>query len=174
MKKPRGTLSLVRWFLVTLTAIFVATQVGLSVAGLVRGDYGEAGMTVNWPEPVVRAVRAGYPAEVAGIRAGDRVEIARMSLHDRMTVMGYRQALRGETVTTPIVRDGIERVYVLRYRQFEYPPRIWARTILALLTSILIAALTVFVLVQSPSIEAFALWGFGVICSKRISATRRN
>jgi hypothetical protein len=163
MKGTRGTLSLVRWFLVAITAIFVATQVGLSVAGLARGDYGDAGMTVNWPEPVVRAVRAGYPADVAGVRAGDRMEIARMSLHDRMTVMGYRQALRSETVTAPIVRDGVERVYVLRYQQFAYPPRVLVRTILGLLTSILIAALTVFVLVQSPSVEAFGLWGFGVI-----------
>jgi hypothetical protein len=157
-----GLTSSLRWVLVVASAVLVLYHICAATAGLIRWDYGDGGYTQHWPDLVIRAVRPGYPAERAGLRAGDTIELSRLSFHDRLTVIGYRSALRGEVVNLTVLRDGVDRTFAVRLQPTEKNPRLVGIAVLNLLTAVLIAALVIFVLMRSPTIEAMALWGFAV------------
>jgi hypothetical protein len=160
-----GLMSTIRWVLIVLTVVLAGwTVVSLAVA-LVRSNLGDAGYSQRWPELVIRAVRPGYPADRAGLRAGDTIDIAPMSLHGRLTVLGYRLPLNGESAQLSIVRDGKPLTFRFRYGQQPSNSRVFAIALTGMVTAMLIALLVVFVLLRSPTIEAFALWGFAITYS---------
>jgi hypothetical protein len=155
-------MSALRWFLVVLSTAFIAFDVFATTLGLVHWQNGDAGYSQHWPDLAVRAVRPGYPAERAGLRAGDTIVLSRLSFRDRLSVVGYRNPLRGEVINLTVARDGAEHTYAIRFGPSQKNPRLVGIIVLNLLTSALISALVIFVLLRSPTVEAFALWGFAV------------
>jgi hypothetical protein len=155
-------MSAIRWALIAIAVTLCAYRVASTAVSIVRWDLGQAGYSQHWPELTIRAVRPGYPAERAGLRAGDVIDLARLSLHDRLTVVQYRAAFAGETMRLSVVRDGRHVVADVRDQSLERDPKRIAVALIAASTSILVAALVVFVLLRNPTIDAFALWGFSV------------
>lgn len=54
----------------------------------------------------VAAVDAGSAAARAGIAAGDRLDVSRSKLHDRIVALEYRPPLAGESVSFAVIRPG--------------------------------------------------------------------
>jgi hypothetical protein len=161
-ERASGPLATIRWVLIVLTAVLAGwTVVSLTLA-LVRSNLGDPGYSQHWPELVIRAVRPGFPAERAGLRAGDTIDIAPMSLHGRLTVLGYRQPLNGENAQLSVVRDGKPLTFRFRYNQLPSDPHLLVIALVGMTTAVLLALLAIFVLLRSPTIEAFALWGFAI------------
>lgn len=161
-RPAEGWMSTLRWVLVAVTAAFVAINIVAGGIEIARWDGGDAGYFWHWPDLTIRAVRPGYPAERAGIRAGDTVDLTRMSLHDRLLLVGYDWAHVGQSINLDIVRGGATRHYVVRFQESEKNPRLVAVLLFSILTSTLVGSLVLFVLVRSPSVEALALWAFAL------------
>lgn len=155
-------MSTLRWVLVTITALFVAFDLIAGAVLIARWDGGDAGYSWRWPDLTVRAVRPGYPAERAGIRAGDEIDLTRMSFHDRLLLVNYEWQRVGATINLDLVRNGTSRHDVVRFGPAEKNPRLVAAAVFSVLTGVLIGSLVLFVLVRSASIEAMALWGFAL------------
>jgi hypothetical protein len=158
----QGLMSAIRWILIVVAVTLAAYRAVSTTAAIVRWDLGEAGYSQHWPELVIRAVRPGYPAERAGLQPGDVIDVARLSLHDRLTVLDYRNALAGETARLSVVRGGKHVVVDVRNQPLARDPKLVAVALIAASTSILLAVLVVFVLLRNPTIEAFALWSFAL------------
>jgi hypothetical protein len=155
-------MSAIRWLLVALTVVLVLVHVASLAEGIVRWDFGESGYSYMWPSLEITAVRHGYPAERAGLQPGDTIDLVHMPLHDRLTFVGYQVARVGEVQNLVVVRDGVSHTFRLTYRATDKDPRLVTFMVFEALTAMLVGALTIFVLMRSPSIEAFALWGLAV------------
>ena len=160
--RARGLMSALRWVLIVIAVTLAAYRSVSLVTAIARFDVGQAGYSQHWPELTIRAVRPGYPAERAGMHPGDVIDIGRLSLHDRLTVLSYRNALAGEIARLSVVRDGQHVALSIRYQLMPRDPKIIAVGLIAASTSILVAALVVFVLLRNATIDAFALWGFSL------------
>ena len=156
-------MSTVRWLLIALTVLLAGFNVVASSIITAVWPFGDPGYSQHWPDLVIRAVRPGYPAERAGVRPGDTIALARLPFHDRLTVIGYRGPLRGEITQLDVTRAGVDRTFVIRNGASAYNVRIVVASVVSVLTDFMIAALVIFVLLRSATVEAFALCGLATL-----------
>jgi hypothetical protein len=157
-------MSAIRWFLIALTVLGLVSFVAGLTTEIARNDAGFPGYSTRWPQLVVRAVRPGYSAERAGMRPGDIIDLSRMSLHDRLLAVNYSTPIAGQSIDLAVLRDGTAHTFVVRYALDAV--RIEQHTMVAFVrmaTAVLLAILVIFVLMRTPSIEAFALWGLAAM-----------
>lgn len=65
---------------------------------------------VGYDEPVIGSLNKGYPAEEAGLQAGDRIlEMNGKNIHLFREIQTYNQFHQGEEVEIIFERDGVER-----------------------------------------------------------------
>ncbi len=156
-----------RNIIVALLSLFVlaSTLPGLSLLwnsdGTSYGPQGSLGFTTDY-DGIVKAVHPGSPASLAGIQAGDRIDLRRTSFEDRRFFSpAQARTPAGTFATLWVVHGGLERQVTLVAPAADYPPaskvNIFARTLAALIF-VVVGGLLV---VLRPSSMT---WGFFFYC----------
>lgn len=151
----RRLLIISRVFIAAAILIVAANGVFL-VAQLANHDDGETGYFMLTP-PVIADVSPDGPAALAGLRAGDRIDISRLDLHRRLTAFGYRTVLDGERIALPIVRDGTTSTYVVVTGPVRTALAAHTYRIIWSVIALAIIAFALIVFARRPGIEGFAL-----------------
>jgi hypothetical protein len=146
-------LSLASIAVILVIVVWVAT--GDRLAGVYGWNTGPDGVTVT-------SVVPGLPADRAGIRAGDRVDFASLSLLGRMNTDGPQAVAAGEPLTVRFSRAGQTHSITMNAQgdiDFRY------RNIVAITSGILVAIVGAFLLVlrPSPMTLGFLLVGVGAM-----------
>jgi hypothetical protein len=128
MKSPQDEFPRIRWQTVAnAIAALALAALAISILSYVSviwnpGRYGDFGLVVgdfalpadnhSW---LVTSLIAGYPAERADIKLGDRVD-ATLSWRDQMILTGQMAPHPGEQVTVQVMRGGERRALTLKAR----------------------------------------------------------
>ena len=74
--------------------------------------------SIGYDEPLVEAVTEGFPAQAAGMQAGDRIlKLNDTRIHVYREVTQYVQGHQGETVTVLYERDGVKNSVTLEPKE---------------------------------------------------------
>jgi hypothetical protein len=146
-----------------MTVLWLIASCALTTAQLIANDDGDGGYAII-VVPQIDGVAPGGAADRAGLRAGDRVELGRLSRHDRVTLL-YETPRRGEQIVVPVSRNGTVTMHRLTYRASDLSAARRASIAFTLLATLLIGAFAIFALVRNPSIDTLALWGFATTYS---------
>ncbi len=150
-------------FAVALTLIWLIAMAILVAAQLVTDEDLDGGYAII-VVPQIDGVALGGPADRAGLRAGDRVELSGLSRHDRLTLL-YGAPRRGEQIVIPVSRNGTVTPHRLTFGASKLSSGRRALIVFSLFTTLLVGAFAIFALVRNPSIDTLALWGFATTYS---------
>ena len=76
--------------------------------------------SIGYDEPLVEAVTEGFPAQAAGMQAGDRIlKLNDTRIHVYREVTQYVQGHQGETVTVLYERDGVKNSVTLEPKESD-------------------------------------------------------
>ncbi len=148
-------------FAVVLTLLWLIANASYTTSRLIANEDGDGGYAII-VVPNIDGVTPGGPADQAGLRAGDRVELGRMSRHDRLTLF-YGAPRRDEHIVVPVSRSGNVTFHRLTYGASDLNAARRASIAFTLLATSLIGAFAIFALIRNPSIDTLALWGFATV-----------
>ena len=146
---------------VVLTVLWLIANASYTTSRLIANEDGDGGYAII-VVPNIDGVTPGGPADKAGLRAGDRVELSRMSRHDRLTLF-YGTPRRDEHIVVPVSRNGNVTFHRLTYGASDLNAARRTSIAFVLLATSLIGAFAIFALVRNPSIDTLALWGFATV-----------
>ena len=155
-ERPRRTIAAVlQWTLVAVLSLGVLAFVGYGLRNAVVWDVGDTGIATTG-DMVTINVEPGSSAARAGLRDGDHIEPAAMSLRDRLIFMWFT-AKAGQQATIVVRRGSSVRSYEVTVAPVPRTAvRLTSQIVLAL-ASIFGLVLSAAVLVRVRSIDAMAL-----------------
>ena len=153
---PRRRLRIASRVFIAVAILIVAVNGVFLAEQLTSGDDGDGGFVMLAP-PQIAAVTPGGPAARAGLRTGDRVDVARLDLHGRLTVLGVGTPLNGERVAIPIVGESTATTHIMTFGPVQTALDAHTYRIVWSFVALAIGAFALAVLARRPVIEAFAL-----------------
>ena len=132
--------------LISIATIAMLVLSADNVSGVYGWNTGPDGQTVT-------SVTPGYPADRAGIRAGDVVDYRSLSLLGRVNTIGPQAVSAGEPLVVRFVRSGVAHTITMKAAPISFA----SRSIWSLVSGIMIIAVGSWLVLVRPSRMT---WGF--------------
>ncbi|MBV8491536.1 MAG: hypothetical protein JO199_13495, partial [Candidatus Eremiobacteraeota bacterium] len=152
---------LLRAFVVGIIGVAALSLAAMSIASM-HEEYGIFGYTVAYDGLTISSVTPHYPAANAGLRPGDRLEFAPMSLRARSNSVLNRQVASGTKIVFVADRSGSKRRFLMTARPLAPNAGPWM-VLFGTLTSLAILGIGIALVLLKPNrmTWGFLLWGAG-------------